>query len=101
MSQGQPIPAYKGTGGAGVGFGCGSGAGLRPGRTGTVRLRPLRNRRGMGSWSPGPFLDSRACECNDLPDLAGVAQLVERQLPKLNVEGSNPFTRSVRKSRRS
>lgn len=24
---------------------------------------------------------------------AGVAQLVERQLPKLNVEGSNPFTR--------
>jgi hypothetical protein len=25
--------------------------------------------------------------------LAGVAQLVERQLPKLNVEGSNPFTR--------
>ena len=26
-------------------------------------------------------------------DLAGVAQLVERQLPKLNVDGSNPFTR--------
>lgn len=26
--------------------------------------------------------------------LAGVAQLVERQLPKLNVEGSNPFSRS-------
>ena len=25
--------------------------------------------------------------------LAGVAQLVERQLPKLNVDGSNPFTR--------
>ena len=25
--------------------------------------------------------------------LAGVAQLVERQLPKLNVEGSNPFAR--------
>ena len=24
---------------------------------------------------------------------AGVAQLVERQLPKLNVEGSSPFTR--------
>jgi hypothetical protein len=26
---------------------------------------------------------------------AGVAQLVERQLPKLNVEGSNPFSRST------
>jgi hypothetical protein len=26
---------------------------------------------------------------------AGVAQLVERQLPKLNVEGSNPFARST------
>ena len=25
--------------------------------------------------------------------LAGIAQLVERQLPKLNVEGSNPFAR--------
>ena len=25
---------------------------------------------------------------------AGVAQLVERQLPKLNVEGSSPFSRS-------
>ena len=25
--------------------------------------------------------------------IAGVAQLVERQLPKLNVEGSNPFAR--------
>ncbi len=25
--------------------------------------------------------------------LAGVAQLVERQLPKLNVDGSSPFTR--------
>ena len=25
--------------------------------------------------------------------LAGVAQLVERQLPKLNVEGSSPFAR--------
>jgi hypothetical protein len=25
--------------------------------------------------------------------IAGVAQLVERQLPKLDVEGSNPFTR--------
>ena len=26
---------------------------------------------------------------------AGIAQLVERQLPKLNVEGSNPFARFV------
>ena len=25
--------------------------------------------------------------------IAGVAQLVERQLPKLNVEGSSPFAR--------
>ena len=31
--------------------------------------------------------------CNDP---AGVAQLVERQLPKLNVEGSSPFTRFIR-----
>ena len=29
-----------------------------------------------------------------LPPRAAVAQLVERQLPKLNVEGSSPFSRS-------
>ena len=28
-------------------------------------------------------------------DDAGIAQLAERQLPKLNVEGSNPFARST------
>lgn len=31
-----------------------------------------------------------------MADIAGVAQLVERQLPKLNVEGSNPFTRFLK-----
>jgi hypothetical protein len=31
--------------------------------------------------------------CGSLVGIAGVAQLVERQLPKLDVEGSNPFTR--------
>src|SRR5436190_10076998 len=29
-------------------------------------------------------------------DEAGVAQLVERNLPKVDVEGSNPFARSTR-----
>jgi hypothetical protein len=28
------------------------------------------------------------------PPVAGVAQLVEHKLPKLGVEGSNPFSRS-------
>jgi hypothetical protein len=32
---------------------------------------------------------------NTLGRTAGVAQLVERQLPKLDVEGSNPFTRLI------
>ena len=32
---------------------------------------------------------------------AGVAHLVERQLPKLNVEGSNPFARSIQCARLS
>ena len=35
----------------------------------------------------------------ELTPLAAVAQLVERQLPKLNVEGSNPFGRSSPTSR--
>jgi hypothetical protein len=29
-----------------------------------------------------------------VPPSAGVAQLVEHKLPKLGVEGSNPFSRS-------
>ena len=37
----------------------------------------------------------RACDRN-----AGVAQLVERQLPKLNVDGSSPFTRFEKICRR-
>jgi hypothetical protein len=32
-----------------------------------------------------------------LTDRAGVAQLVEFQLPKLNVAGSNPVSRSLKK----
>ena len=32
---------------------------------------------------------------NTLTDHAGVAQLVEFQLPKLNVAGSNPVSRSL------
>ena len=33
-------------------------------------------------------------------DEAGVAQLVERNLPKVDVEGSNPFARSTRATQR-
>ena len=39
-----------------------------------------------------PALD-RYCDLGEFGRPAGVAQLVERQLPKLNVEGSIPFTR--------
>ena len=35
----------------------------------------------------------RRVELIDCQKFAGIAQLVERQLPKLNVEGSNPFAR--------
>ena len=67
-----------------------------------------RSAAGSGFWLPEPEPESRArpgrlppprlagvrpnaVEC---PPLAGVAQLVERQLPKLDVVGSSPITRS-------
>jgi hypothetical protein len=43
---------------------------------------------------------SRARSLRPVSRLAGVAQLVERQPSKLNVEGSNPFSRSTAPSHR-
>ena len=37
-----------------------------------------------------------AVQRDTLACIAGIAQLVERQLPKLNVEGSIPFARFLR-----
>ena len=68
----------------------------------TVRNHAIRRKdhASTGQQDASPSEAASAGHCNttrsgatvcDNP--AGVAQLVERQLPKLNVEGSSPFTR--------
>lgn len=53
-----------------------------------VPIRPVRN------GGPGAaILQLRGSPVTVGFEPAGVAQLVERQLPKLNVDGSSPFTR--------
>jgi hypothetical protein len=60
-----------------------------------------RGRPGCGPGGPGGLgglglrLDASALSRHICDLSAGLAQLVERQLPKLNVVGSNPISRSL------
>ena len=49
---------------------------------------------GEGSFPPEPSLDGQGNQGYSFHLFAGVTQLVECQLPKLNVAGSSPVARS-------
>ena len=50
---------------------------------------------GEGSFPPEPSLDGQGNQGYSFHLFAGVTQLVECQLPKLNVAGSSPVARSA------
>ena len=50
---------------------------------------------GEGSFPPEPSLDGQGKQGYSFHLFAGVTQLVECQLPKLNVAGSSPVARSA------
>ena len=68
-------------------------------RAACAARRTVTNRRGTCSAAYLPDLKRLATP--GLSDFAGVAQLVERQPSKLNVEGSSPFSRSSNEMGRS
>ncbi len=57
--------------------------------------RPRPGSLGVGSPQGHSTLDLGLTECLSLQVRAGVAQLVEHELPKLEVAGSNPVARSI------
>ena len=69
---------------------------LKPTWTKTIGVGKfvLSHRRMPGLWKH-KHLKFRQFHTTKLKRIAGVAQLVEHQLPKLRVAGSNPVSRSI------